>query len=148
MHSDAPPPLCNHVGGLLNLFMATNGYAWIMTESFEFGMLSTFHVSSRIVVNISGSSVCFAGDKHYKKITIRILKPVLQNFAVPDCFPYIIFCRYLVYLLSSGWFVFVVCGSISVRELVEYLGSLKTNIFSFLKVNWGLQIVCFLCKGR
>ena len=54
-----------------------------------------------------------AGGKHYQKITIPIFWLVLQNFAIPGCFPYILFCRYLLSLLSPGWFVIAVCDSIS-----------------------------------
>ena len=53
-----------------------------------------------------------------------IFRLVLQNFSIPGCFPYVLFYRYLFSLLSSGWFVIAVCGSVSVRELVKYLGLL------------------------
>ena len=84
-------------------------------------MLSMFHVSSRIVANISesylllNSSLGFAGGKHYQEITIPIFRLVLQNFDIPGCFPYILFYRYLFSLRSSGWFVIAVSGSISVQ---------------------------------
>ena len=68
------------------------------------------------------SCLGFAGGKHYQKITIPILRLVLQNFAIPGCFPYILFYHYLFSFLTSGWFVIAVYGSISVRELVKYLG--------------------------
>ena len=92
-------------------------------------MLSTFHVSSQIVANISesssvNSSLGFAGGKHCQKITIPIFRLVLQNFAIPGYFPYILFYRYPFSLLSSGWFVISVCGSISVREVVKVLEEL------------------------
>ena len=54
------------------------------------------------------SSLGFAGGKHYKKITIPIFRLVLQNFAIPGCFPYILVYRYLLSLLFSLWFVIVV----------------------------------------
>ena len=63
-------------------------------------------------------------EKHYQKITIPIFRDVLQNFAIPGYFPHILFYCYLFSLLSSGWFVIAVCGSISVRELVKYSESL------------------------
>ena len=47
--------------------------------------------------------------------TIPIFRLVLQICAILGCFPYILFCRYLVSLLSSGWFVIAVCASISVQ---------------------------------
>ena len=59
-----------------------------------------------------------------QKITIPIFRLVLQNFLIPGCFPYILFYRYLSSLISSDWFVIADCGSISVKELVKYLGSL------------------------
>ena len=69
-------------------------------------------MSSRIVANISessffslNSSLGFAGGKHYQKITIPIFRPVLQNFAIPGYFSYILFYRYLFSLPSSGLFV-------------------------------------------
>ena len=68
--------------------------------------LLSFHITS------------FAGEKHSQKIIIPIYRLVLQNFAIPGYFPYILFYCYLFSLLSSVWFVIaVVCGSISVREL-------------------------------
>ena len=66
------------------------------------------------------SSWGLAGGKHYHKIIIPIFRLVLQNFVIPGCFLYILFCRYLSSLLSSGWFVIALCGSILVRELVKY----------------------------
>ena len=66
------------------------------------------------------SSLGFAGGKHYQKITIPIFRLVLQNYAIPGYFSYIPFHRYLFSLLSSGWFVIAVCGSIGVREVVKH----------------------------
>ena len=62
-----------------------------------------------------------AGGKHYQKTTIPVFELVLQNFAIPSYFPYIRFYCYILSLLSSGWFVITVCGSVSVRELVKWL---------------------------
>ena len=45
------------------------------------------------------SSHGLAGRKHYKKITIPILRLVLQNFVIPGYFPYILFYHYLFSLL-------------------------------------------------
>ena len=90
-----------------------------LSHLFEFGimccMLSTFHVSSRIVANISESSpLLFKAllEKNNQKIIIPIFRLILQNFAIPGCFPYILFYRYCFSLLSSGWFVIAVCGFI------------------------------------
>ena len=63
------------------------------------------------------SSLGFAGRTHHQKITITIFRFVLQNLAIQNYLPYILFYRYLVSLLSSGWFVIAVCGSISVRGI-------------------------------
>ena len=65
------------------------------------------------------SSLGLAGGKHYQKITIPVFRVVLQNFAIPGYFSYILFYRYILSLLSSGWFVIAVCGSVSVRGLVK-----------------------------
>ena len=62
------------------------------------------------------SSPGFAGGQHHQKIAIPIFRPVLQNFAIPGWFPYILFYSCLFSLLSSGWFVIAVCGSVSVQE--------------------------------
>ena len=42
------------------------------------------------------------GGKYYQKITIPIFRLVLQHFALPGCFPYILFYRYIFSLLPSG----------------------------------------------
>ena len=47
------------------------------------------------------SSIGFAGGKRYLKNTVPFFRLVLQNFALPGCFPYILFCCYLFSLLSS-----------------------------------------------
>ena len=65
------------------------------------------------------SSLGLTEEKHYQKITVPTFGLILQNFAFQGCFPYILFYHYLFSLLSSGWFVIAVCGSISVRELVK-----------------------------
>ena len=99
---------------------------------FEFGitccMLHTFHIITNCCqqhpVSSPSSSFGLTGGKHYQKITIPIFRLVLQNFAIPGYFPYILFYSYLFSLLSSGWSVIAVCSSISVRELVKCLESL------------------------
>ena len=94
----------NHVSESYHFFMATPGDVWIMPSFLIWVMcciLSTFHVSSRIVSNISeysfsslNSSLGLTGEKHYQKI-IPIFRLILQNFAFPGCFLYILFYRYL-----------------------------------------------------
>ena len=111
---------------------------------------------------LSGS-LGLAGGKQYRKITIPIFRLVLQNFAIPDYFPYILFYCYLFSLVSSDWFVIAPSGSISVREIVKYYWNCKlmtsqvngslhffVALFDsfFLKINYGLYIVCYLCEGR
>ena len=53
-------------------------------------------------------------EKNYQKITIPILRLVLQNFDIPGCFPYIPFCCYLLLISFFSLVFIVVCGSISV----------------------------------
>ena len=58
-------------------------------------------------------SLGLTGGKHYQKIAIPILRLVLQNFALSSCFfSHSVLFSYLS-LLSSGWFVIAVYGSIS-----------------------------------
>ena len=56
-----------------------------------------------------------------RKLLSLSLKVVLQNVAIPGYFPYILFYRYILSLLSSGLFAIAVCGSVSVRDLVKSL---------------------------
>ena len=121
----------NHVGRSFNLSMAATGDNKIIIPSFGIWgyVLHVEHISCVITncgqlqwshpFSFLNSSLGLAGEKHYQKITIPIFRLVLQNFAIPGYFPYILFYCYLFFLLSSGWFVIAVCGSISVRELVK-----------------------------
>ena len=61
------------------------------------------------------SSLGLAGGKHNQKITVPVFRLVLQNFALPGCFPCILFYSYLFSLISSGRFVIVLSGFISVQ---------------------------------
>ena len=89
--------------------------------------LCTFNVLLRIVANSTESSLLFsqfknsllglAGGKHYQKIIIPIFRLVPQNFALPCCFLYILCYPIYLFLLSSGWVVITVCGSISVQGI-------------------------------
>ena len=67
------------------------------------------------------SSFGIAERKHYRKITIPTFRRVLQNFALPGCFPCILSYRYILSLRFSGWFVIAVCDYILVMELVKWL---------------------------
>ena len=69
------------------------------------------------------NSLGLTGGKYYQKITIPLLRLVLQNFAIPGYFPYIIFIAILSpYFLQVGLLLQYV--TISVRGLVKYLESL------------------------
>ena len=61
------------------------------------------------------SSWCLAGGKYYQKLPITIFRLVLQNFALPCWFPYVLFYHCLFSLLSPSWVVIAVCNSISVQ---------------------------------
>ena len=122
----------SHVGGSFNLFITTTWGGCLNNPIFS--NLALFascwaHVMCHHKLCSTSMSHLFSlntswgltGGNYYQKDTIlTILRLVLQNFAIPGCFPYILFYRYLFSLLSSGWFVIAVCGSISVRELVKY----------------------------
>ena len=104
----------HHWGCLNNPIFSNLGLCAACWASFmchqEFWSTSMSHPFSSLK-----SSLCFAGGKHYQKITIPIFRLVLQNFAIPCCFPYILRYRYLFSLLCSGWFVIAVFGSVSVQ---------------------------------
>ena len=93
-----------------------------------------------------------------KLLSGPIFRLVLQNLAIPVCFPGIIFYRYRFSLLSSGWLVIAVCGSVSVRELVNTLRPRQNGrLFAddtfkriFLNENVGISIkisLKFVHKG-
>ena len=116
----------NHVGESFNLFMANTGGVWIIPSFLIWGyVLSVEHIfmchhelwptSVGHPFSFLNSSWGLTGGKHYQKITIAIFRFVLQNFIIPGYFPYILFYSCLFSLLSSGWFVIAVCGSISVQ---------------------------------
>ena len=67
------------------------------------------------------SSLGLAAVNNYQKITVPFFRLVLQNFAIPGYFPYILFYCCIISLLSSGLFVIAVCGSVSVMELFKWL---------------------------
>ena len=103
------------------------------SHSFEFGimccMLSTFHVSSRIVANNSKSSILpsqYLFRLCWKKTLLENYLPYLKTCSSKFCyhrlFSLYFLYRYIFSLLSSVWFVIAVCGSISVGELAKYLG--------------------------
>ena len=98
-----------------NLFCQYHACWWWPGSLSRWGISELWSTSVSHPCSSLNSSLCLAGGKHYQKITIPIFRLVLQNFAIPGCFPYILFYRYLFSLLSSGWLVIAVCGSISVQ---------------------------------
>ena len=119
----------NHVGGSFNLLMAATGDVWIIPSFRIWGyVLHVEHISCVImncgqhqwaIPSLFSIALLALLEKNItRKITIPIFRLVLQNFAIPGYFPYILFYCYLFSLPSSGWFVIAVCGSVSVRELV------------------------------
>ena len=117
-----PPPGMSEWSHLFELGLCAACWAHFMCHH-ELWPTSLSHPFSSL-----NSSSGFARWKHYQNITIPIFRLVFQNFAIPGCFPYILFCPYLFSLLSSGWFVIAVCGSISVRELIKFSGSMQTDV--------------------
>ena len=117
----------SHMDGSFNLFMATTGDVWLMPSFLIWDyVLHVEHVSCVITNCVQhqwvipsfsslNSSLGFAGRKHYQEITVPTLRLVLQNFATPSCFTYVLFYSCLFSLLSSGLFVIAVWGSISVQ---------------------------------
>ena len=69
------------------------------------------------------SSLGFAGGKHYQKITILIFRLVVQNFAIPGCFPYIFFSMAIFspYFLLVGLLLQSVAlfQSLSLKKFME-----------------------------
>ena len=64
-------------------------------------MLSTFHVALRIVANISESSLLIIalyvlmGESTTRKLLSLSLDLFFKIFAIPGCFPYLLFYRYI-----------------------------------------------------
>ena len=73
------------------------------------------------------SSLGFAGGKHNQKITIAIFRLVLQHFAIPGCFPYILFIAiFSPYFLLAGLLLLSVALFQS-RKLVKYMFKIIVN---------------------
>ena len=89
-----PPPGCLNNPIFSNLELCAACWAHFMCH-LELWPTSASHPFSSLNISLS-----FAGGKHYQKITIPIFRLVLQNFAVPWCFPYIFFLL-LSFLLTS-----------------------------------------------
>ena len=110
----------SHVGGSFTLFSTTTRDVWII-PSFRIWVYVLYveHISF-VIMNcgqhpslLPNSCLGLAGGKSYKEITTPMFR-LLQNFAIPGCFPYIRFHCYLFSLHSSGWVVIAICDSISV----------------------------------
>ena len=107
----------SHVGGSFHIFMASTGGVLNNPIFSNLGLSATCWVhfvchhelrptSVDHPFSFLNSSWGLTGGKHYQEIIIMLLS--LYSFL------------WLFFLLtSSGWFVTAVCGSISVRELVD-----------------------------
>ena len=86
------------------------------------------------------SSLGLAGGKHYQKNAIPIFRLVLQNFAIPGCFPSILFCHYPFLPLSPpGWRGIVVTVRAAGRaaaKLAEPISLKPLDGFSPFEVLW------------
>ena len=106
------PPGCLNNPIFLNLGLCAACWARFMCHHKLWPTLVSHPFSSL------NSSLGFTGGKYYQKITIPIFRLVPQNLLFQVT--YILFYRYLFSLLSSGWFVIAICGSISVRDVVKH----------------------------
>ena len=111
------------VGPLISSSTST-GDVWIFPSSQIWGYMLYVEYISCVVTHESwptsvshsfsslNSSLGLAGGKHYYKTIIHMFR-LLQNLAIPSCFPCILFYNCLFSLHSSGWFVIAVCLSFS-----------------------------------
>ena len=102
----------NHVGGSLNIFMATTGGVWMIPSFRIWGYV--LHVEHFMChhklwptsvghpFSLLNSSWGLIEGKHYQTITITIFRFVFQNITISDYFPYIIFYHYLFSLLLQA----------------------------------------------
>ena len=105
-------------------------------------MSSTFHVSTRIVANIShqfsfNSSLGLVEGKHYQKITIPNYRLVLQNFALPGCFAFI-YC--------NVWFSFTEDTTTSFIIPHEKGGYVISQGRRIVALNWDTKDVTTLAE--
>ena len=114
---------CNHVGGSFNLFIPSfRIWDYVLHVEHVSCVITNCGQNQWVIPSPLNRSLGFAGGKSYQKITIPIFRLVLQNFAIPGCFPYMLFYRYMFSLLSSGWLVIAVFMALfQSRELVKYL---------------------------
>ena len=113
-------------------FLTREGEVWnVLCDIYIVSAISSFHVSSRIVVNISELSSLLSQClfiPYWRNILPENYYPIfrrtLQNVAFPGCFSFIVFYRYIFSLPSSSWFVIAVWGSIWAMELVSHIAKL------------------------
>ena len=67
------------------------------------------HELSPTSFSFLNSSWSFTGGNHYRKITIAIIRFVLQNFTIPDYLPYILFFCYLFSLCLQVGLLLLSC---------------------------------------
>ena len=84
----------NSMPGAESIVIAPESSKWGLLDS-PWLLTSVSHPFSSV-----NSSLGLTGGKFYQKIIIPIFRLILQNFAFPGCFPYILFYCYLFSLLS------------------------------------------------
>ena len=86
--------------------------------------------------------------KHYKKITIPIIRLVLQNFALPGCFPYIIFYSCL-FLLNFSWLFLSLLQYMAILHSMELIKvKCQCKLMQSRRLQWKvlmgtLKYLCF-----
>ena len=84
-----------------------------------------------------------AGGKHYQKITILIFRLVLQNFAIPGCFPYIFSCDQ-----AALWMVQSVCLSVCPSVRPSVCPSVRHTFLPLSPPGWRGIVVTVRAGGR
>ena len=108
--------------------MATTGDVWIITSlcaaccAHVMCHHELWPTSVSQPFSFLNSSLGLAGGKHYQKITNPIFRLILQNFAIPGYFPYILFycpaCR--TSLIATRFWVVVICSIIKCLTVLEF----------------------------
>ena len=98
-----------------NVYVMIKRIIWTIWSPMSSVLKKADKLNLSLSLSSLNSSLGFAGGKHYQKFAIPIFRFVIQNFAIPCRFRYILLCCYPFSLLPSGWFVIAVCGSISVQ---------------------------------
>ena len=102
----------NHEGGSFNLFITNTADVWVIPSFWGvmccmLSMVFMCHYEkwpTWVSHHFSSldSSLGLAGGKHYHEIDITIFRLVLQNFALPGGFPYILICHYF-FIFTFFW---------------------------------------------